>query len=459
MFNVAVEAVFPQCAIIRLSDRQLKNNEKLLSDLRRGEAYKGDGWGLVRGGVWLTAGSRAEGLAIENGWGHPVVDRDIMQLYGGHLGVHVPRSLPPPGRALLKYRPEDCPPAYCKIEVTDEVRLTEVEVGGMRLGAACVDRSEGLDWLKTDEMLMRIEGEDTRGPAGQDGESEFVPTLVCNTAHPVIDREYVHRHHHRWIEPQELEMMRQLPMLLVLIGHRDYNEFPFQARLSWSHLEMALIIKLPLQIKQIYIAFKYIYKSLANTLRGSKAGDGGRRRVGSYHLKTVFLHFLEKGTRIFKWCQSRVLLALIRLLQSYVEADNLPHYFLPDCNLLNTVGPKERLITRNVINYILSDPLRSILMCPTVPLIKDPVIPYEIYGKFPRHIFLSTFRHASSQSTYASYRERLLFLLNHLDERRREQYRRQETVDGKKGVKGRTELTGLVDMLLREKKTVTRGSF
>ena len=61
-----------------------RRNTATMEALLSGDAY--------RDPVWrdLVAGSRAEGLGLEEGWGHEPADNDIMSLHGQSWGVHIP---------------------------------------------------------------------------------------------------------------------------------------------------------------------------------------------------------------------------------------------------------------------------------------------------------------------------------------------------------------------------------
>ena len=433
----------------------MERNRDVLSRVRDGSLYAEGGEDGVEGGR-VIAGSQAEGLAVEEEWGHPGADEDWMNLSGGPLGVHVPQGHHHPGRAVLKYRPEGCPPAYCKIEVTDVQGLMGVNVDGVQLDAECVHRSEGVAWLHTHNTLRQIQhGNDISGPAGQElgGALEYVPTLICSDHHPDMDQDYLHRPRRGWPSTQQLEVIKQSPKLLVLAGHKlsPPDQIPLQARHSWSHCEMELIINLPLEIKQIYIAIKYVFKRLIKTFRGTDKAFDGRSTVGSYYLKTVFLRLLEKTPPTMIRSQFVFMICLLSDLDGYLKAGNLPHYFLPECNLLATVGPEERRLARDVIQHILSDPLRAILT--------SPANPSRIYGKVQPDTLVAAFRRLSSHLTNVSSREHLLWLLHHLDETRRERYRRQqEEVEEDEDedeeysctVSGRPELRVLEDMLWKQ---------
>ena len=442
VFSVAVEATFPKCAIIRLRMSEAEVNHKAFPILQNKGSYNTNKCTAV-----LIAGSRAEGLAMEKGWGHPESDVDNMEFYGGPLGVHVPQGRQTPGCAALKYRPEGCPPAYCKIEVTHVHKLMQLEWEGVQLDPECVHRSEGVNWLHTYNTVRQIpQGKgmvEVIGPAAQFdcGLQENITSLLCNDTHPDIDRNYLQRSRHGWPSTQQLEIIKKLRMILVLVGHKHSNEFPLQARLSWSPSEIILMSELPEYIKQAYIAIKYTFKYFMKLFRGPDTTGDGRSLVGSYHIKTVFLHHLESKTPTMIGSQLGLITGLLCDFDNYLKAGKLPHHFLPNCNLLATVGPEERHITHNVINYILSDPLRAILSCPTDP--------HDIYGEVRPDTLVAAFRRVSSQPTSVESREELLRLLSCLDERRKLLYQQQqeEDEDWFNMVFDRPGLTGLVDML------------
>ena len=454
VFSVAVEAVVPQCAIIQLVDGQANWNSLTFAGLRDGSIYDGQGRGKVRGGT-LHAGSRAEGLAMEAQWGHPLPDEDNMILYGSPLGVHVPQGHRPPGRSVLRYRPEGCPPAYCKIEVTDVQTLVGVDEGWDfdQLGASCVHKTDGMDWLHTHNTLRRIQFDcgSISGPVGQwaGGFYECAITLVCSDAHPDIYQNYMHRPRHGWPSSQQLELIRQFPMLLVLTGHKlsHKDEIPLQARLSWSPAEIVLIKELPESIKQVYIAVKFTFKHLKKTLQDRNRAGDGRSNVGSFHLKMVFLYHLERNPPTVVRSQLKLMRGLLFDLDRYLDAGKLPHYFMPDCNLLATVGPEERRIARNIVGHILSNPVRAILMCPTCPP--------DIYGEVPPDDLVAAFHQVSCHPTCVNNRERLLQILSCLDDTRRKQYQQQLWRDKNYTVViDRVELKGLAYMLQRHVKWI-----
>ena len=62
-------------------------------------------------------------------------------------------------------------------------------------------------------------------------------------------------------------------------------------------------------------------------------------RLDSYHLKTAFMHYIKEKPD--NWAGKNSLgehfLGFLRALQSYLERGNLPHYWLPDVNLLDDI--------------------------------------------------------------------------------------------------------------------------
>ena len=140
----------------------------------------------------------------------------------------------------------------------------------------------------------------------------------------------------------------------MLVGHKFSDEFPIQSRLSWSTCELHLLIDLPQSIKQVYTAVKYIFKGSMKKLCSTTETGGGRSQIGSYHLKTVFLWNLEKRPPTMKRSQFELMVDILNDLNQYLAAGKLSHYFLPDCNLLETVRPDEQRFARHQCNRPIS---------------------------------------------------------------------------------------------------------
>ena len=433
-----LEMAYPRCGVCRVRGVEVRRNKLVMSELQSGKLYRGEGYSWER----LLSGSRPERLAMDDDWGHDEADWDYMYLKGGGRGVNVPGGQQSRGKACLDFRPEGCPAAYTKLLITDLRGLEKYT----RIGR-CVHRSGGKKWLDTYRAVrgMNRSGRTISGPAAQRGTEDWVNTLVCNGPHPDMYQEFANRPR-QWPPAALISDLLKLPMLLVLVGHKLSPEFHLQARISWSHLELKLIQELSESVRQGYIACKYVFKRFLKAHRGqNEAGDGKETKnsVSSYYIKTTFLRYLEKTHPSMIKSPFSLFLDLLHELEEYLKVGNLPHYFLPQCNLLETVEEGELCLARQVIEEILSDPLNALLTSPTAP--------QEIYGEVNPDYLVSAFSRVFSHPTCEQSCRDLSDLLARVDERRRQRYREQREKD--EGafvyyrVSGRAELTGLVDSL------------
>ena len=297
--DIALETAIPRSAICQMEDARRKHEEDRIPALE-------DGWMYHNSiGCPLISGSRAEGLALENAWGHEDADEDLMILYGRSLGVHVSGGQQSRGESGLNFRPEGCPPAYCKLEISDLRGFKECLLGNKDswFDESCVEESGRRKWLNIYNSLrcMRDALSTTRtdtvsGPATQSEKynMDTVHTLVCSGPHHEFHLEFLNRTRGPWPSVSTIKYLLKLPMLLVLVGHKLSSEFKLQARVSWSLLEYILMKELSENVRQGYIACKYVAKRFLKVRRGQNAAGDGRSHVGSYHIKTVFLRFLEK---------------------------------------------------------------------------------------------------------------------------------------------------------------------
>ena len=168
--------------------------------LGAGEAYdEALGWDF-------TSGSRAEGLTLENDWGHEAADVDEMYMHGGRLGVHVAAGKQPRGKSSLDFRPEGCPPAHCKLEISDLDGLRESRVFGEKWFAdSCIEKSGNKKWLNTYNTVRCMKDsfsitcdKPVSGPASQSSGSnlnntDIAHTLVCSSHHPDLHHEFCSR--------------------------------------------------------------------------------------------------------------------------------------------------------------------------------------------------------------------------------------------------------------------------
>ena len=446
--SLAVDTVFPAAGLYRERDWRVRENEEELRELREGEMFR-----RVIGG-WLGAGSRPEGLCVDEHWGHGVADRDNMGLYGRDLGVYVvPPGQQPPEDATLVYTPHQCPAAYTRLQVLHKDRLLRAIVRSNVLRSdlsvsapkvqQCVVSEGGRLWLHSRHTLEVMQGRYTEaisGPAGQHdgGLWESVSSLVCSGPHPAM-ASYKERPRKHWPSPALLDALMQQPMILVMVGPKDAQDSYLMFRVSWSALELILIYSLGLWLKQGYVCFKYTVKSVLRALRPKDSAIEGRSQVGSYHLKTVFLRHLEEHPPQQEGSPFQLMLDLCQDLQHYLLMGRLPHYFLPGCDLLRTVGEEERRYALQAVGKVIADPIVAILNSPSEP--------EDIYG--PHHSpddLIRCFREVSSLPSCPERREHLRRLLCRLDDHREGLHREQLERD-ERWVSGRLGLVRLADYL------------
>lgn len=121
-----------------------------------------------------------------------------MNLYGREVGVWVPETDSEPGASCLTFRPEDCKPAYCKLEVTDinGLKTHEVVSGGW-YDDSCVQLVEGKQFLNMSNAMQRMKDSlatTTSGPAAQFDFIEVITTLVGSGPHTELNTNFLTGH-------------------------------------------------------------------------------------------------------------------------------------------------------------------------------------------------------------------------------------------------------------------------
>ena len=252
-------------------------------------------------------------------------------------------------------------------------------------------------------------------------------------------KDYLKRSRGEWPPLEQLDELQQMPLFLVLVGSKQSQEPDLEARNSWSVGEMILISKLPKIIKQGLIAAKCIFKHCVKKYRDDNTTGDGRSRVGSYHMKTTLLNHLENTPPSKIYSAFQAMMNVFTDLCVYLKRGYLPHYFLPECNLLATVGSAERQLAIQCIQNIICDPIVAILKCPS-----DHT---EIYGDICPDDLVGAFRYVAAHPNCQRSSQELMQLLSWLDQWRQTRYLQQRERDEQEGVSGRPEPTGLVNML------------
>lgn len=468
----------------------------------------------------FTAGSRAEGLALERRWGHKQADRDNMCFYGGPWGVHVPNSdnrneyeltssrhqsadestklksrrfssakVNDPGYLVLDSA--DCPPAHYRIRVAGDPKSLASMMGksaswGVLLGAIgkarasqCFIEKDGQIWLSSYHAMRALVGlpEDefarVCGPAGKIGPIDAVPALLCSHPLPCMTQYCLRKRSSHWPRENTVHLICDMCGVLVPTGHKASKKpiHDLEWRASFSLQETALAKDMPLWIKQGLWAFKYTLKHtlcrdkhLTNMRMGrlcsvnctwselcenqSAEGQEGRSKIGSYHMKTTLLWELEEPAVWGARCPFKLLMNLLNRMLGYLQNGSMPHYFIPQCDLLQCVSSADQLATQECINQILTNPIPAIIMSPSSPKeIFGPMIKGDLSTQSElADTFCSAIANVGTPQ-FVEDTEKLQSLLEGLDQQKRKTYQKQCKRDKHLGIKDRPPLLNLVTML------------
>ena len=379
--QLALDMTFPFCALSKLNDKRVHNNDERLRELHGTSAFE------ETDGVWFWAGSQAEGLAVDKGWGHDKADVDIMKLFGGRSGVFVPSDITQPNDALLVCHIDKYHREFCRVEVRNVNLFLKMVANGCwqtnngpfpgsksKLKKLIV-REGKVPYLDVQYILEQFCDPEFNisGPTLQVwlDEFELAPTLVCSSPHPDLVA-FSQRKRIGWPSETQINFVKSLSMLLVFIGPK-FVSVPNLMRVSSSHIEYYLISSLPYWVKQGYVAFKYSFKvALKSRRTGHIEGCDRRKHICSYHLKNTLLHHLEcKPPHVIR-SSFNLMIDLLNDLHYHLRAGKLVHYILPHCNLFENVDVEERECALNTTQEVLENPWLAIL--------RSPVRPLEIYG-------------------------------------------------------------------------------
>ena len=204
---------------------------------------------------------------------------------------------------------------------------------------------------------------------------DSVPALVCTTPFPTRRMTNDMQHNLTWPVKELQKFINKIPGVLVAVGHFHSRNNDIEWRASWSVHEILLAETIPAWAKQGYRAFKYTLKVNLTRQRAHHDNAGGRGLVGSYHMKTLFYEYLQNPKAWISACPYRLFLSLLCKLKKHLRTRNLPHFFVPQCNLLQTTPPSELRLALRCVKRILSDPITAILQSPSHI--------HSVYGGWP----------------------------------------------------------------------------
>ena len=247
-------------------------------------------------------------------------------------------------------------PLFCRI-------CKHVQIGTKNVKECTVFR-DGAYFLSSLNALNLLRdthnGEAFQGPAQTVSNTDHVPALICSAPFPWIAKYLSRQRSSQWPSHDALDDISILPGLLVPTGKKGHVECNLQWRQSCSLMEIRLAQDMPNLVKAAFRAFKATIKYFKKQHK-CKVLAIDASVVCSFHLKNVLLWLLEEADT---WQQNhsfRWLIQLLMHLDNHLKTRHLPHYFNPECNLLDTVDEDDLKLTRFCVSYVLNDPVKAIL--------------------------------------------------------------------------------------------------
>ncbi len=172
---------------------------------------------------------------------------------------------------------------------------------------------------------------------------DFVPCLLCDSFPPEAS-DWIGRSRLRgWPPPKVVERIARTGCGLVAYGHRESNFRHVEWRISFADYEQRLIATLTGCQKQCYVVFKTLVKYVTSPQTG----------VSSYCLLNTMFWFMERmPERVWNddFSIASCFKSLLDLFIYYLVNRYLPHYFIPDSNLIAAV-PREHI--RRILRCLL----------------------------------------------------------------------------------------------------------
>ena len=130
---------------------------------------------------------------------------------------------------------------------------------------------------------------------------------------------------------------------IVHKSHPSSTDPDAEFRFSFSVAELILFDALSIDQKKCFIALKALIK---HTIYRSEFITKNKIDLSSYHLKTIFLWTCEtipadQWQTTTGW--ARCLLFMIDQLYACLKSKTLPGYFIPECNLMDSIEPPQDL--------------------------------------------------------------------------------------------------------------------
>ena len=249
------------------------------------------------------------------------------------------------------------------------------------------------------DFIDQAHGYKLLGPAFGIADFDLVPGLFCSRPFPCIKQFLTRTRRGKWPTPEALRKISIIPGMIVPKGSKGTHDTEW--RFSFSLQELCLSQEMPAWTKSGYRLFKYTlkyfigayreilppdstpqnrmpcesdertnriidtYVKYRNELQCVKIGLNQRTtanvtkekdsHVCSFHLKTILLWSLENPDTWNQKCPFHLMRLLLLSLEGHLLSRSLPHYFVPDCDLMKTVSGHELSFTRSCVAEILRD--------------------------------------------------------------------------------------------------------
>lgn len=196
----------------------------------------------------------------------------------------------------------------------------------------------------------------------------------------------------KWLPSQLINEIKSVGCHLVPTAHPQSKNPNYEWRISFSIAEKMIAKTLSYHQRLCYLLFKIAVKNSKTCIK-------------TYHCKTILFWACEEVPNKF-WQTDTILQGVIFLLDKLLHSlvnHNLPHYFIPNNNLLSAI-PKE--LIRDVakdISKIRTGPVDQIFQASIPYLEKENSISSEILWDFNEHLNLFTKAVSSASEFTASF--------------------------------------------------------
>ena len=156
-----------------------------------------------------------------------------------------------------------------------------------------------------------------------------------------------------WPSKSQIKRMAKKGCHVVPKRHHSSTD-PYEFLISFSAIEKYVAHCLSINQKRVYIILKMLFKTFLN-----KAHLG----LTSYHMKTTMFWLCERVPQDC-WAEDnpfQCLQWLLTSLENYIKERNLPHYFIPENNLLDHLTESAATCIGKTIQKIRADLVRTVL--------------------------------------------------------------------------------------------------